>query len=499
LKGTFLEGSPVIRVSSQTGEGIPHLLEALRGCARDAAPKDVARVFRLPIDRAFTMRGFGTVVSGTLIAGRVHRDDDVEVLPHHQAARVRGIQVHGVAVDEARAGLRTALNLQRVELADVARGMVLAPPGVFTPTATLDVRLELLASAPAPIVRRKRIRFHLGTAEVMGYVVLLGQDVLEPGDSAFAQVRLERPTVALPGDRFIVRQYSPMITLGGGEILDASPAKHRRADPRVQHRLEGLRHASLEDRVQVIVDDAELHTADVADVVGRLGLLPVHASSILRALVSAGRIRQIGEAPLMVVSAGAFERGKAALLEEVRTFHEANPLVKGIGREDLKGRVLRDAPGALFRSAIEQLAADRRLTIDHDVVHEFGWTVTLEGATARIRTALAERFRALGLEAPSPDDVIASLDVDRQIARTIVQLMVSDNVLVKVNDEMTVDREALRGLIDRVKALKVVRATFGVKEFKELTGLSRKFAVPLLEYLDGQRVTRRVGDQRVIL
>jgi len=499
LRGTFLEGSPVLRVSAKTGEGIAHLIEALRTCAREVTPKDVSRIFRLPIDRAFSMRGFGTVVSGTLIAGRVRREDDVEVLPHHQPARVRGIQVHGAAVDEARAGQRTALNLQRVELADVERGMVLAPPGVFKPTAILDVRLELLASAPAPIIRRKRIRFHLGTAEVMGYVVLLGQDTLDPGDSAFAQVRLERPTVALPGDRFIVRQYSPMITLGGGEILDASPAKHRRADPKVQHRLEVLEHASLEERVLRIVDDADLRTADVGDVVGGLGLLPQQASEIFRGLVSTGRVRLISETPLIVVSAEAFEGGNAALLAEVRTFHEANPLVQGIGREDLKGRVLRDAPGALFRAAIEQLAADRRLTIDHDVIHEFGRTVTLEGDDAKIRTQLAERFRALGLEAPSPDDVIASLDLDRQTARTIVQLMVRDNVLVKVNDEMTVDGEALRALIERLKALKIARARFGVKEFKELTGLSRKFAVPLLEYLDGQRVTRRVGDERVIL
>jgi selenocysteine-specific elongation factor len=499
LKETFLEGSPVLRVSSVTGEGIPQLIEALRACARRVVPKEVSRVFRLPIDRAFTMRGFGTVVSGTLIAGRVHRDQEVELLPQRQATRIRGIQVHGAAVDEARAGQRTALNLQRVELSDVERGMILTPPGVFKPTTLFDVHLELLASARAPIVRRKRIRFHIGTAELMGYVVLLGQDELQPGNRAFAQIRLERPTFALPGDRFIIRQYSPMTTLGGGEILDARPKRHRRSDVAVRRRLEGLDRTSIESRIFSVVQDADLHTASVADVVAALGVLPEHAAEHLRALERAGRIRTIGDNPPVAVTVEAFARATAALLGEVQRYHKSDPLLKGIGREDLKGRVLRDAPPALFRAAIDQLAVDRKVGLDQDLVHVFGRQISLAGDEARIREQLEERFRTLGLQAASPDEVIASLNLERLTARKILQLMVKENVLVKINEEMTVDREALRKLIENVRALKAGSAKFGVKEFKELTGLSRKFAVPLLEYLDGQRVTRRVGDERIIL
>jgi selenocysteine-specific elongation factor len=499
VKGTFLEGAPVLRVSSLTGEGLPQLVEALRTCAAEVAPKDPARVFRLPIDRAFTMRGFGTVVSGTLVSGRVRRDDEVEVLPRRQPARVRGIQVHGAAVEEASAGMRTALNLQRVELADVERGMVLAPPGALTPAASFDVHLELLASAPAPIVRRKRVRFHAGTAEIMGHVVLLGQDMLEPGDTAFARIRLERSTVALPGDRFIVRQYSPMVTLGGGEILDAQPPRHRRADPAVRDRLAALQRASPEERVLGIVEDTAFRTADVPAIVSRLGILPEQATGMLRSLARDARIRVVADAPLVVVSTGVFQRLCARLLDEVRAFHEDNPLLAGVGREDLRGRLPRDVPAALFRAAIDQLQADKRLAAGHDIVHAFGRTVTLGEEDARVRELLAARYRALGLQAPSPDNVIAALALDPATARGIVQLMIRDQALVRVSDEMTVDREALRGLIENVRALKSSSARFGVKEFKELTGLSRKFAVPLLEYLDGQRVTRRVGDERVIL
>ncbi len=499
LKGTFLERSPVLSVSSRTGEGIPALVGTLRECARQVPPKDPARIFRLPIDRSFTMKGFGTVVSGTLIAGRIQRDQEVELLPSRQVTRVRGIQVHGAAVEEARAGQRTAVNLQRIELGEVERGMILAPPGVFTPTSLFDVHLELLASAPAPIARRKRIRFHIGTVELMGYVVLLGQDTLEPGGAAFAQVRLEHPTFALPGDRFIVRQYSPMMTLGGGEILDSRPKKHRRSDRTAPQRLQALERAPLATRILTIVEDAGLTTVDVAEVVGRLGLLPEQAAGHLRALAAAGQVHVVSDSPLVVVAAETFRRAGDMLVEEVTRFHASDPLLRGIGRDDLKGRVLRNAPGLLFRAVIDQLVADRTLEADQDLVHLHGRAVTLKDDDARMRDQIAERFRSLGLQAPAPDEVIAGLGLERQTARKIVQLMMKDKALVRINEDMTVDHDALRKLIENVRALKAGTSKLGVKEFKALTGLSRKFAVPLLEYLDGQRVTRRVGDERVIL
>jgi selenocysteine-specific elongation factor len=499
LQGSFLADAPVMRVSSTTGTGIPELTAALEAIAREVPVKDDSHVFRLPIDRAFTMKGFGTVVAGTLVAGRIRRDDEVEILPGRRAARVRGIQVHGSHVEEARAGQRTALNLQRIELGDVERGMVVCPPGVFTPTRAFDVHIELLRSAPAPIVRRKRIRFHIGTAEVIGHVVLLGQDVLEPGGSAFGQVLLERPAFALPGDRFILRQYSPMVTLGGGEILDGRPERHRRSDRAVPDRLQVLHDSPLTERIGALVDTAGAGAMDVDELIGRLGVGRDQVEQALDDLVRAGTLRDIADKPRIVVSTAAFERTAGELLGEVRRFHQADPLAKGLGREDLRARAARKASPLVFRTALDQLVRDHHVALDQDLVHLHGRVITLRDDERRMRAQLEDRFRALGLQAPSADDLIRELQLERISARKILQMLVDERAVVKIGEDMLVDRAALQKLIDDVRALKPGQERFGVREFKELTGLSRKFAVPLLEYLDTQRVTRRVGDERVIL
>src|SRR5437867_3089720 len=305
LKGSFLERSPILRLSSLTGEGIPRLIETLREFSKKIEPKDATRIFRLPIDRCFTMKGFGTVVTGTLIAGQVHKEEEVEIFPSERTTRVRGIQVHGRASNVARAGQRTALNLQGVEVSDIDRGMVLTVPGLFKPTSMFDCHLELLPSAPNPIQIRKRIRFHVGTAELMGYVSLLGQERLEPGASGFAQIRLEQPSFALPGDRLIVRQYSPMITIGGGEILDAMPEKHRRADSATLEKLKILKDGSIDDRLMAVIEEAGLRSAEISQLVSRLGLAPGLANQRLSGLAKTGRVRVLGENPFVAVSARA--------------------------------------------------------------------------------------------------------------------------------------------------------------------------------------------------
>lgn len=499
LKGSFLEDAPVIRVSSITGAGIDELKAELNRLSQEIVPRDASQMFRLPIDRCFTMKGFGTVVSGTLIAGRIHRDEEVEVLPSRLSARVRGIQVHGGNVDEARAGQRTALNLQRIELNEIERGMVLGPPGVFRPTSVFDVELELLRSAPGPIVRRKRVRFHVGTAEVMGYVVLLGQDTLEPGASAFAQIHLERPTFALPGDRFIIRQYSPMVTVGGGEIVDAQPRRHRRMDAEVTRALQSFKTASLDERVAALVEDAGTRTIDAGELVGRLGVTPDQIESALERLVEDHVVRLLQKEPAVAVSNSVFNASGKAVHDEVAQFHEAEPLAKGIAREDLRGRTLRGGSPMLFRALLEHLASAHQLAVEQDIVRLYERTVTLSEEDGRIRTQLEERYRGFGLQAPAADDVLRELGIERTRGRRILKLMVDERVLGKVSEDTFADAAALASLVEKVRGLKQTSPRFGVKEFKDLTGLSRKFAMPLLEYLDAQRVTRRIGDERVIL
>ena len=499
LAGSFLEGAPIVRVSAATGEGMPQLLAVLKAMVPDIQPRDAGQIFRIPVDRCFTMKGFGPVAAGTLVSGRVRRDDDVEVLPARQIARVRGVQVHGHQVEEAHAGQRTALNLQRIDLADLSRGMVLTVPGVFTPSATFDVEFELLATAEAAIPSRKRIRFHTGTTELIGHLVLLGQDTLEPGGRSLARIRLEKPTFALPGDRFIIRQYSPMTTLGGGEILDIHPPKGRRSAPALTGRLRALKTGSRRDRVLLFITESGAAGIDETQLVARTGLAPGAMRSELQSLAGEGRIRVAAESPLTVVEAGVFSSASTATLAAIRAFHAAEPLVKGIGREDLKARAVPESSSASFRAVLDHLVDTKAIVVDHDVVHQYGRAVTLTGIDESARAALAARFTELGLQVPPPDELAATVGVDRTTARKIIQLMIKEDVLVKVNESMIVDRRALEKLVQDIRSRKAVNARLGVGDFKELTGLSRKFAVPLLEYLDGQRVTRRMGDERVIL
>jgi selenocysteine-specific elongation factor len=498
LRGSFLEHAPIVRVSAHTGQGMAELIQALRTLAAAAAPRDSSSLFRLPIDRCFTMKGFGAVAAGTLLSGRIRRDDEVEILPAGKPARVRGVQVHGAAVEEARAGQRTALNLQRVELADLERGMVITVPGVFAPSTRFDVDFELLASA-TPFPPRKRIRFHVGTTELIGHLVLLGQDVLEPGKSALARVRLEKPAFALPGDRFVVRQYSPMVTLGGGQILDAQPPRLRRSDPRLPARLRVLKQGTMADRIRLFVQESGRAALGEAALVGRLGLAPTAIREQLRALAASGHVRIVGEQPLVTAAAEVFDQSVADATREIHQFHAAEPLLPGIGREDLRARVFAHASPVFFRAVLDHLAAKQIAAIDQDIVRAFGRSITLEASDERTREQLVASFREMGLQAPAPDGVAAAAGIDRGTARKIIQMLVKEQRLVRINDALVLDRAAVDRLIADVRARKASNPRFGVADFKELTGLSRKYAVPLLEYLDSQRITRRMGDERVIL
>jgi len=499
LQGTFLEHSPILRVSSATGEGIPQLVETLRAGIGRVGLRDDTDIFRLPVDRCFTMKGFGTVVTGTLIAGSVHKEDEIEIHPDRRTVRVRGIQVHGHAATTASAGQRTALNLQGVDVADVQRGMVLTVPHVFSPESMFDCHLELLRSAPNAIESRKRIRFHTGTVELIGYVVLLGQETLRPGESAFVQIRLEEPTLALPGDRFIIRQYSPMITIGGGEILDATSVKHRRMEKPVLEQLRVFKEGTIDERIMAIVEDAGLHAIELVRIVAARGIATAKVRQRITALVKTERIRVLSESPCVVVSTKAFEQFVQTAAIAVKRFHETNPLVPGISREELKARVFAEASNLLFQAVLDRLVADKRIAVSQDLIHEFGRKVTLKADEERMRAQLGDRFRSLALQVPSAATIIDDLKLERTTARKIIQLMLKENQLVKVSEEMLVDRTVMDKLIADVKTLKAKNPKLDVGEFKSLTGVTRKHAIPLLEYLDRCRITRRIGEERMIL
>ena len=499
LKHTFLGGAPIVRVSARTGEGKTALIDALRGVVADVPPKNASGVFRLPVDRCFTMKGFGTVVTGTLVSGTVRRDQEVQMLPSGKLARVRGLQVHSAAVEMAEAGQRTAINLQGVDVRDVHRGMVLTDAGLFEAASVFDCHLELLSSATGPIKRRKRIRFHVGTAEIMGYVSLLGEDAMAPGEDGFAQIRLEEPVLALPGDRFIVRQYSPMVTIGGGEILAVGPRKHRLGDGRVIEALAFFKSANSEDRLMAFIEDAGLGTRTIPDLVTQTGEAAEDVRRHLSSLREKGGVRLLSDAPFTVVSASAFDKAAAAVMAYVLEFHDTHPLLKGVSREELKTRLFRRCPSRVFHAVMEHLSVQEEITVAEDIVHAFGRKVTLEAAEEKIREHLDAEFRRRGLEVASPEEIITGLGINRQAAQKILRLMVQDGTLAKVSEDLMVHRSLVDEIVAALRSRKDSRPTFGVGEFKDLVGVSRKYAIPLLEYLDREGVTRRVGSDRKIL
>ena len=495
LKGSFLDlaRSPVVAVSSKTGAGLDQLRDELARLAADAPAKDSTAVFRLPIDRVFTMKGFGTVVTGTLISGTVHKDQEVQVHPGRKLVRVRGVQVHGTASEEAIAGQRTALNLAGVETTELARGMMLTPPQLFQPTQHIGVALDLLRSAKA-LRDRARVHFHSFTAESIATVSLLGAKQLPPGQAALARLTLDDPLLLLPGDRFIVRQFSPVITIGGGRILDAVEQPRRtRADERLTF-LQAVAQASPEDALLARVSRRREAGLSVAEAGAETGLLSAKVNELAEGLAKGGRLARFEDRLLSKTIVDSLRDRMAARVEQ---FHKANPLVQGISKEQLRETL--DLRPEIFRGALEELVRDRKLAANGEIVHAAGKGVALRDEEAVSKAQIEQAFAAAGLKVPLLKEVLASLPVDKVRAQKIVTLLLRDRVLVKLGDELVFHRDALEMLRRQIAAQKSKTPKLNVGDFKDLFGITRKHAIPLLEYLDRERVTRRVGDERVIL
>ena len=497
VRGSFLEGAPIVAVSARTGAGIETLKQELRRGAEETERKDATQHFRLPIDRAFAMKGFGTVVTGTLVAGSVKTEDEVELYPVHTRVRVRGLHSGGRAVERAVAGQRTAVNLAGIEREDVQRGMVLSAPGIFQATTQLDARVMLLPGA-REVKNRTRAHFHQGTAETIAQVVLLGRETLAPGERGFAQLQLDQPVLVLPGDRFILRQFSPVVTIGGGVVLDARAAKHRRSDLNVTGFLETLERGNNEE-VLAALAEASPRGMTLADLIGRTGWSESEATETAVRLGREKQLRITSEQPLTLASNRAVEGAKAAVKNAIEEFHRANPLLPGIPKQELRGRA--GYPRAeVFHTVLEDLVMAKAVVVAGDLVHRAGREIALTPEEARAKELIEQEFARAGLTVPSFAAVLEKLPVESKRAQKIFQMLVREKSLVKVTEDLVFHRTAvehLRGLLAKYRQEKGNRLP--IPEFKELTGITRKYAIPLLEYLDRERVTRREGDERVIL
>ena len=493
LRGTFLEApkAPIVAVSSLTGAGLEDLKQALVAAAAEIEPRDSQALARLPIDRVFTMKGFGTVVTGTLISGTIRKDEELEIFPTGRRVRARGVQVHGNTSDAAVAGQRTALNLTGASTEDLSRGMTLAPPATFTATRRLDVELRILPSASRALKTRTRVHFHSNTMETVAELRLHGQTQVAPGESVFARVVLPETALLLPGDRFIIRQFSPVVTIGGGIVLDASPTKPAAG---LTEFLNLLVTGRLEQILEARIARQGFSGLEMKTLVAETGFSLERIHKLLAKMVQEGNIVRIAET---FVQAGSLEALKLALFQRVEQFHQQNPLEPGVGREQLRDQ--RNVSPEIFDAVLTMLVGSQKIEVTGDLVRLEGRGVVMKAEEAESKKTIEDAFATAGLKVPALHEVLAGLKVDKVRAQKIVTLLLRDRVLVKVSEGLVFHRNALEGLRRQMAAQKAKSSKIDVGGFKEMTGVSRKYAIPLLEYLDRERVTKRVGDAREIL
>jgi len=516
VAGSFLEGAPILAVSAKTGQGLDTLKQELRRLAAEVPAKDSSRHFRLPIDRSFAMKGFGPVVTGTLMSGKVQKEAEIEAHPCSKRLRVRGIQVHGQPVDIAFAGQRTALNLAGVgaglETGELVRGMTLTGPGLFHSTTRVDCLLELLNSAH-PVKNGSQVHFHAATVEMVAKVVLLdpaatASSKVEPGTAAYVQFRLREPALLLPGDRFIIRQISPLITIGGGCVLDnwagLTPAAVRlfsRAVYRAQREafLKVLRTGTREQILEALLEASPSGSLAMNELIARMGWLESECREAASSLSKAGKASILSEEPFIMAHSEQLKRLSDAVTKALERFHKQNPLAPGLSKEALRAKVFPRAHPLLTESVLNGMDARKQITISGEAVKLGGHRIVLNDEEASAKRQITDAFERAGLATPSVKEVLGKLRLDQKRAEKLLAMLIQEKVLVRVSDELVFHTKAIGRLRQMLADYKTKNPRINVAGFKDLTQISRKYAIPLLEYLDRERVTRRAGDERILL
>ncbi|HVF30085.1 MAG TPA: selenocysteine-specific translation elongation factor [Pyrinomonadaceae bacterium] len=502
VAGSFLEGAPVFVVSARTGEGITELKAGLTDAAGAIQRGTDMHEARLAIDRSFSVKGFGAVVTGTLTSGEISEGDELDLLPTGRRLRVRGIQTHGKETATARAGQRTAINLAAVDHAELHRGMVLASSRALTATLVLDAEIEMLGDAARPLRSRQRVRVHIGTSEALARVAILNeQQAIEPGAADYVQLRFETPVVAALGDRFILRSYSPQHTVGGGRVLDPAAHKHRRREnSSVSLMLRDLADAANDggNVVEVYVRMAGEKGITLAELRERTAL---RTDSLKRSASTGG----IFDAGGVLIKSESFESLQAAVLTALERHHRADKLSRGMPRETLREQMIRRTRSEVFRAVIEALQQAGNIVLDQDVIKLASHSTELSAAETKVHAALSTIYADCGLEVPKLDDALqhaaAGSGLDNKAVRKLLQLLLDKREIVAVSPEFYFGAGPIDELVAKLRdaAQTSGDATLDVARFKELAGVSRKYAIPLLEYFDRPRVTMRVGDKRKIL
>ncbi len=495
LSASFLSQAPIIPVSAHTGQGIPELTKALQELSAKSRENTSSEIFRLPIDRVFTMRGHGTVITGTLIDGRISVGENIAVYPRERKTKVRGLQVHGQTVETAHAGQRTAMNVAGLEVENLQRGECLAKPGTLFPSTLWDVEISLLSTAPKPLKHRREIHFHHGTQETLARVYLLDRDQLEPGETCLAQVRFPEPMAGIFGDRYVIRAFSPLRTIAGGMILSPMGIKVRRRSQDLDS-LQALRTA---DHVQRVL--THLHRAGKTGLTGPelhvLTAMPEkHLDRTLQDLASKQQIFLFDREEQRYVSRQIIEDLTGDLLEHVRTFHRTNPMKAGISRGMLSTGWGRGLSFKLLHFVIERCLKKKGLVTEKEVLRLPEHSISLASDQSQLKKELLRTYDQAAMQPPNFNTVLETLNVSKKEALGVIDLLIGEGKLVKINDSLYFSTQAVDQVRDLILEHFAAHVELSPTDFKELTGLSRKYSIPLLEYLDKQKITMRVGDVR---
>jgi selenocysteine-specific elongation factor len=498
LAGSFLAGAPIIPVSSRTGDGIEALKRELTRLAAEVEEKRHDGPFRLPVDRVFTVTGFGTVVTGTLLSGEIVVGGEVEILPAGLPCRVRGIQAHGAKTDKGQAGQRLAVNLQGVEHSEVARGDVVVPRGLYRPTRVVDVRLNYLSSAPRELKHRATLRLHSATYEVPAKVILIDRNALQPGESAHVQLRLAKPVLLLPGDPFVLRTYSPQATLGGGTVLDPAPPRRRRRSGEALELLQAIEAGSETDKIRLLVATNLLSGLSLDEMINRTGLAAKKIEATLATLLSAGEVLQVVREPRIFLSKGAFETLKAKLMQELQNFLRDNPMKDGIGKEELKSRIPKRSDPRFFGPLLAALEKEGKAISERDLIKLPGRKGEANIDQAQLQANIEAALRKGGMEPPTIKELCDLLACSEKQLLEHLNFLTREGRVAKIKSDVFYAPEPLATI--REKLVNYLRANKEITppEFREQTNLSRKFMIPLLEYFDQEKLTIRVGDKRVL-
>ena len=495
-QGTFLEDAPILPVSSVTGDGIPELISTIAEIAGSIPQRPPSSLFRLPIDRVFTMKGFGTVITGTLVSGKINVGETIMVYPTGITSKVRGIQVHNQSAESAEAGMRTAINFQGLDKSAVKRGEVLSTPNALIASYMVDVSFHYLASSKKPLKNRTLIRFHTGTSEVMGYLILLDQEELPPGQTVVAQLRLDSPVAIVKDDRFVVRSYSPVRTIGGGQVLNPIPQKHKRLKQDV---IDGLQHLTDEDPEAIIsqqIQQAGYGGVSFSHLKIMTNLTDKQLDTALQHLLSKKTITQTDKQNRIFLHQFTFDQLIQKTAEYLANYHAANPLKAGMPKEELKSKFPQLSDPKVFNLVLNQMIKSNQIAQEENTVRLSDHRVSLGADQADIRKKIQAIYKKGGLQPPYFRDVPNLLEVDPNHTRDVMMLLVEEGQIVKTKDDLYFHVDAITELKNRLVDFLKTHGDITTPQFKEMTGASRKYVIPLIEHFDASKVTLRVGDSR---